>query len=163
MRVKKSQGIKILGWFFILTSLIQIFAYVDFEVYAQQNAPLAGGLLIARYMISICLRAVGLAVGIGLLLKIPKIRTLAIGLCLFTILTIYWKHPYHAFYNIAQKSEIQYLGPQSSAALSGELKYPHFPFINMLVHYCADLAFSGFVIYYLTRREVVRQFEENDE
>ena len=121
----------------------------------QMFAPLSDTLFTLRYLFSMALRISYIIVGFGLIRLKPWARLFVVYLGVFTIATIYWKHPFYVFENIAIMSE-----QQQSLAPVTELQYPAFPWISMFFYVTVDLVIAGLLVYYFTRQPVVDVFQD---
>ncbi|UPT73317.1 MAG: hypothetical protein M0D55_15750 [Elusimicrobiota bacterium] len=64
-----------------------------FRLYAEVYEYLPYQVMLLRYAVSCAIRAAAIAAGLGLLARREWARRLAIGLELFTLATLWWKHP----------------------------------------------------------------------
>jgi hypothetical protein len=149
------------GLFFIATFLISsavydmsTFVHYDYQRALFQELP--ERVFQARYAFSFALRTLIIIVSLGLLRLDERCRKAIIGLAVFTIATIYWKHPFYVFENVAIMVERNYFGA------ADELRFPAFPWISMFVYVTADLLIAGFLIYYFTLQSVTRLYRKNE-
>ena len=160
MRSRGLTGIRLLGMLYIATSLLQMGSLVSFSYYVYLFHWLPEDVVKVRYGVSWCLRLVGVMVGVGLCYRKERARQAALVLSTFTLLTVYWKHPYATL-------------ERATAYLDGFLK--QFPLgqqwlvtlswtfstrVLMAVILCClgDVIFAGGVLYYLTRPHITQQF-----
>ncbi len=140
----------------IISSLGQITA-LDFQHYCYTFQDLPVWLIGIRYSVSWGLRIVGLTAGIGILFQKEFGRKVGLALGAFTILTIYWKHPYIGFYH-----HVQYL--QSTLFFSIELSgvtglsLPQLARVSSLTASFADVIFAAFFLFYFTRPKIKKYF-----
>ena len=157
---QRSKGTTVFGLLLILSSFIQMHKLiVDVQWYAEVYSYLPAGLIATRYYFSWLQRVIGILVGVGLLSQQEIARKTGIALGWFTILTIYWKHPYPAF-----KLHTQYLNQRfgSILAQSGTgMTFPDFTLLAMIVQYLGDIIFWSSFIYFFTRPSVKSQFNAN--
>ena len=103
MRFKKDRreypvGLMIVAFLFIFTSVIHMSTlYVKREWYWTVFKELPGWLIGVRYAFSWFQRCVGLSAAIGLLLMKEVWRKITIVWGVFTIATVFLKHPYAGF------------------------------------------------------------------
>ena len=125
----------------------------SFSSYYDRFRPAPENLIFIRYLFSIGLRLALFISGIGILFLKNIFRKIAIFVSLFTIATVYWKHPAIIFKRILWGKIRQ--GMLSTALI---------PKINMLTWICVaissiiDITVCLCLIYYLTRPEVKEQF-----
>jgi SAM-dependent methyltransferase len=149
---KRSLGVTIFGVIFIVSSLWAMVTLLDFNHYAYFFKYLPEKIIWLRYFGSWVLRILILISGIGILCLSDNFRKLAICLFIFTIVTVYWKHPLAGFQN-------------HTAYLDNLFKshglYSSFSSIANISAICAriiDVLFAIIPIYYFTRKDVKEQF-----
>jgi hypothetical protein len=155
---KPAIGIIIFGIFLVITSFLQIQKFSSFNNYRIIFQHLPDNLIIVRYFISIGLRILGFIAGCGLLFRKEFARKLSIYLAIFTICTIYWKHPYPV---VANSCRIVYYTMYNSSGatqfvLPAEVKTV--TLLALIVFYLIDIIFFSVLIYYFTRPRVREQF-----
>ena len=160
MRENVPRGIKILGGLFIISSLIQMHALLNFEWYKEVYRYLPGSLMIMRYSFSWIQRILGISAGIGLLYLNELSRKILLCISVFSILTLYWKHPFIAF-----QYHTEYLDRELGFLFS-HTGLPHISFSSLvlpslIVQDLSDILFNGVVIYYLTRPKVKAMFKKS--
>lgn len=168
------RGIYIFGLLLILGSLIKLFGFLRYDYYVFMFQQLPAENVGDRYIVSIAYRLVGLITAGGLLLRKEWARQLFLTLCIFTLVTLYWKHPYRVFQNISIYQEytagINVL-PAGTVTESSfpiypedlgayQLKNPSIPRITQILHSLIDLVFCGGAVYYFTRPRVRGAFKE---
>jgi hypothetical protein len=112
-----------------------------------------------RYYFSWLQRIVGFLVGIGLLAQKEAARKVGIAIGCFTILTIYWKHPYPAF-----KLHTQYLDKHFGyilAPFGAGVTFSSVTLPAVIFHCLGDIIFWGIFIHLFTRPSVKSQFKTN--
>lgn len=168
------RGIAVFGLLLILGTLYKLFGFLRYDYYIFMFQQLPVGSINDRYIISIAYRVVGLITAGGLLLRCEWARQLFICLCVFTLLTLYWKHPRDVFHNIAIYQEYTSGINALPAGTVIEMAYPIYPedlgnyrlqrplipFWSRVVHSLVDLVFCGSAVYYFTRRHVGAAFKE---
>jgi hypothetical protein len=131
----------------------------DEPLYAHYYSYLPVWLMVARYYFSWLQRIIGLLVGIGLLAQKEIARKIGIAIGCFTILTVYWKHPYPAF-----KLHTQYLDKQFGYILTQLGIRETFSSVTLpavIIHCIGDIIFWSAFIYFFTRSSVKNQFKPN--
>ena len=99
--VSRPRGVTIFAFLLIVSSLIHIHKLiVDRDMYVYFYSYWPTWLIMLRYSFSWFQRILGLAAGIGILSLKEIGRRIALFIGCFTILTIYWKHPYAGFKNL---------------------------------------------------------------
>ncbi len=168
------RGIVIFGLLLILGSLYKLSGFLRYDYYVFMFQQLPAGGVGDRYIISIAYRIVGLITAGGLLLRKEWARQLFLTLCIFTLATLYWKHPYAVFENIAIYQEysagINALPPgtvtESSYPIypvergAYALRRPLIPRLAQILHSLIDLVFCGWAVYYFTRPGVCAAFRK---
>jgi len=155
---RRSKGVTIFGILLILSSIVHMHKLATEEPqYANYYSYLPAWLMVARYYFSWLQRIIGFLVGIGLLAQKEIARKIGIAVGCFTILTIYWKHPYPAV-----KLHTQYLDKQFGYILAQTGTGVTFSSVTLLavISLCiCDIIFWGTFIYFLTRPAVKSQFK----
>ena len=158
--VPRSKGVTIFGILLILSSIMHMHKLVvDVKWYAEVYSYLSPHMLAARYYFSWLQRIIGILVGIGLLAQKEIARKIAIAIGCFTILTLYWKHPYPAF-----KLHTQYLDEHYGNFLSQfgtGVTFSSATLLAVILHCVADIVFWSIFIYFFTRPSVKDQFKHN--
>ena len=170
------RGIFLFGLLLILGSLYKLYGFIRYDYYVFMFQQLPAGSVGDRYLISIAYRLVGLIAAGGLLCRKEWARQLFLALCIFTLATLYWKHPTTVFENISIYQE--YIAgintlpagtvTESTYPIYPEdlgnyaLKNPHIPRITQILHTLIDLVFSGSAVYYFFRRDVRAAFKDSD-
>ena len=148
------QGIWLCAVFLITSAIFDLLNFTDMSYYRQIFAQLSDEVFKLRMGFSAFLRVFSLVIGFGLILRKNWARQLAIYLCLFTIATIIWKHPYYVFENIAIIAEQQFFQEPVT-----ELQYPSFPWISMFTYITLDIVISICIIFYLKQDKIVEEFK----
>jgi hypothetical protein len=94
-----------------------------------------------------------IAIGVGILLRREFFRKCFVVYGIFTIATVYWKHPLITFQKI-------YFSMAQDGTLAPYL-IKHLPFLaimSTIINYIKDIAFCGFFIYFLSKPKVKRRF-----
>ena len=152
-------GVTLVGILLIVSSLMHIHKLIfEHDVYMLYYGYLPHWLMILRFSFSWLQRILGLTAGIGILFLKDICRKIVILIGCFTILTIYWKHPYSAF-----KTHTAYLDQKFGFLLKewgySQLKFSQFTLLAVILACVWDILFFGVVIYYLTRPKIKAQFK----
>ena len=149
---KISREIIILSIIVILYSF-QGMPSFDFYSYAVKFSPLPEKFILARYVLSIGIRIFLLIAGIGILFRKDIFRKSVLFISLFTICTVYWKHPFLCFKNSLMLNIKQ-------GMLSVDLlpKIDTMAWICLAVCYLIDIIIATFLIYLFTRPKIKEQF-----
>jgi hypothetical protein len=158
-RSKTLVGLQIFGWGLIITSLLHMQKLVtDYDFYMDIYSNL-GWVVYLRYAFSWLQRIAGLSIGIGLLKEKNWARLGGIILGTFTILTIYWKHPYEAFHKHTLILDQQFGAQLHHWAIPASLTFESVTVLAIIVHCILDVLFWGIFIYYVTRPRVRNRFQ----
>lgn len=154
-----SVGITIFASVFIITSLAQIIKLLDVDNYAWLFQALPEKIFLFRYLVSWSLRMLGLACGIGIIFRKNLFRKIALILCSFTVVTIYWKHPFlevskHAAKIIDEVYAISGVSGLLEPSLIKLVVIASFIGLNVI-----DFGFALCILYYFTRADIKAQFE----
>lgn len=149
----KLTGVKIFCILVLLSSFIQLTRVVDdtawyFETYAYMPAWLA----VVRYCFSWFQRIVGITAAILTLMYRNLGRQLLLIIGIFTITTVYWKHPYVAVRRHVEGLQASF--PPQAHDFSLDTIAAAATVILILL----DITFQGILIYYFTRRRVREAF-----
>jgi len=153
VKEKIPKEIIILGVIVILYSF-QGLPTFDFAAYASKFSPLSEELILVRYIFSITLRIFLFIAGVGVLFRRDIFRKSILFICLFTICTVYWKHPFLCFKNSFMFNINQ-----------GVVPVDLMPKINLITWFCVvtsyimDIVISVFLIYLFTRPKIKEQFK----
>lgn len=159
MEEKHPTGVNIFGVILILSSLVHMHKlFVDYDWYVASYGYWPTWLMVLRYCFSWFQRILGLIAGMGILRLKDTARKIAICIGWFTILTIYWKHPYDAF-----EKHAVYLD-QHYGYIFQMMGYPKLSFVPLtlpalIIQYVLDILFCGVMIYYFTRPAVKAHFK----
>lgn len=153
VKKKLSKEIMILSGIVILYSF-QGLPTLDFTWYAVKFYPLSERLILARYVFSITLRIFLFIAGVGILFRKDIFRKIIVLISLFTICTVYWKHPFICFKNSFMFNIRQSIIPADLL-----------PKIDMIAWFCVitsyimDIIVASFFIYLFTRSKIKEQFK----
>ena len=157
--------LKPLGLYFfpgvlVFSSVIFFLGY-NYEVYSELFSKLPEKTIFIRFCFSGALRIVMIAIALGVFFHKEIFRKLAILLSIFTITTIYWKHPLFVFQNkeYVQYIELQFMNMSGCTdSCSGDQIVELIPVLAMLLMCTIDVVFYGAMMYYLTRKEVKKYY-----
>ncbi len=158
---KRCVWVDILAWGLIISSLIHIHSiafqqgYDWYHHYYFDSGMMPLWLVNTRYCFSWFQRIMGLTAAVGLLRRKPWGRWIAIGIGVFTIVTIYWKHPYAAFHEHTQylDEHFSYLLPRGST-----VSFVDMTWAALIGHCILDIMFDSWMIFLLTRPNVKNEF-----
>jgi len=156
LKKKKLWGINIFGILLIFSSLFQMTG-LGFARYKYLFDYMSAEIVLFRYFISWMLRILGIASAIGILRRKDIFRKIALGIFIFTILTVYWKHPHIGF-----ERHTQYLDQMAIETGISELRTRSFSSLTSYAVIGArflDALFAACFIYYFTRPKVKAQFK----
>lgn len=157
-RSPRSRGVTIFGLLLIISSLVHIHKLiVDIDWYTSTYNYWPADLIVLRYAFSWFQRLLGILAGVGILMQKNPARLLAMGIAWFTMLTLYWKHPYPAFLLNAQNLDKQYGHIIAAAGVPG-VSFASLAFVSLIVQFIGDIAFCSTLIYFFTRPPVKKQF-----
>ena len=164
MEKKFPIGIMLFSIYFIVDSLIQLYVKLImpnyYFWYSWLFQPLPEHIIFLRYLLSIIFRIFELILGIGLLSRSETFRKLALFIGWFTIIIVYWKHPFDVLVkhmHIVIKTICQVSGFNESTLL---------PFVRLMAWisfgclYALDIGVSVLTIYYFTRPYIREQFKQ---
>ena len=150
---KVSKEIIILSIVVILYSL-QGLPNLNFAAYAIKFSPLPGKLVFGRYLLSLVIRIFLFISGIGILFRKDIFRKSIIFISLFTICTIYWKHPFLCF-----KNSLMFNINHGVLSPSLMPKIDMIAWICVVICYMIDISIAIFLIYLFTRPKIRGQFK----
>ena len=154
MKKARLAGVTVFGSIIVFSSLMHMHKLAgDREWYLETYAYMPEWLAWTRYSFSWFQRILGISAGIGILLYKDVFRKLAIIIGVFTICTVYWKHPYEGF-----KRHTQYLD-QVFPEMTEIATFSSITGYAVLGHIMLDVIFQGWLIYYLTRPKVKSYFK----
>ena len=143
----------VIGWMVVAAAVLQLLFLVNFAHYRFLHQYLPDTLILPRYLVSIAIRLVMLACGIGVLKRREFFRRLLIATCFLTILTLYWKHPMASFKSIL--IQLQHRG----LLINPEL-YPFLLWSLLGIVCVSDILNSVLLVYFYSRPKVIVQFTD---
>lgn len=153
-----SAGVVIFGVLLILSTLSHMHKLVtEKQWYLDTYSYLPGGLTIVRYSFSWLQRVLGLIAGVGILARKEFARKLAFLIGAFTVLTVYWKHPYEAVARHTHYLDTTQAGQILSATGTGITFSSITPYAVAGLIAC-DIIFWAIFFIFFTRPSVRRQF-----
>ena len=151
-------GVTVFGALLILSSFVHIQKMiVEGPVYVHYYSYLSPEWIVARYAFSWFQRLVGILAGVGILARKEIGRKLALLIGIFTVLTVYWKHPYEAV-----KLHTEHLDQKYGYLLAWTRTGVTFSSVtsaSVFFLILSDVVFWAVFIYFFTRPSVKRQFE----
>ena len=152
IRGKISKGIIIFSILIIIYSIHGL-PIVNFKTYYSKFYPSPERVILVRYILSIALRVVLIISSLGILLRKEIFRKIILFLSLFTIATIYWKHPVVCFERVLLWKVSQGILPVDVLTRIDMLSR-----ISAMICAIMDIGFALCLIYYFTRPQVKKQF-----
>lgn len=153
---KRPFGVVLFGLGLIVTSLLQSTALVDRHRYWYLFSDLPTSAITIRYALSWIARIVGLASGVGILLRRELFRRVTIALAALTIMTVYWKHSYEGFLRHVQ--DLQQRSPAVAHIFQilqqGGVEVSEVTRIAVIVIRLQEIALALLLIWYFTRPRV---------
>ncbi|MBZ0165992.1 MAG: hypothetical protein K8I00_04230 [Candidatus Omnitrophica bacterium] len=155
MQKKKLAGVTIFSVLVLMSSLMHMGKLIeDTDVYFKTYAYLPGWLTTTRYCFSWFQRVLGISAAILALLYKEIGRKLLLLIGVFTITTVYWKHPYVAVERFVYDMQGRY--PVEAQAFSLESIA-----LAATISLCfLDVLFQGILIFYFTRDGVKKAFKK---
>ncbi len=123
------------------------------------SSKMSESVIFYRYIGSISVRLLTIAVAVGLLFNKEICRKFMILIALLTIIFIYWKHP---SFILEEGAKEVAAACSSSGACNAQLKdfiSGYLPWIMLVLLYIRDIGFSLAVIYYFTRPKIKERFK----
>lgn len=158
-RTKRPVGVLIFGWLLIISSLVHINTFIfGYFWYWHIFDYLPGWGITVRYCGSWALRLLGISAGIGLLRGRKIARKIAIGISMYSILTLYWKHYYPAYTIPCQLISELYENTYRQLQAQG-WSFDRLCKTAWTVQNAIDFIFHFFLLYYLYRPPVKKFFE----
>ena len=135
--------------------------YVDYDYYHQIYSHWPPWLLKLRYAFSWLQRIAGITAAIGVLFYNNLCRRLVFAIGIFTISTVYWKHPYTAFLKHTHSLDQQYshvLADINASLGTANLSFAQFTRVSQVTHWILDISFWTFWMWYFSRPRVKAPF-----
>ena len=155
-----SRGVRFLGILFIASSLLQMSAlgYARYQ-YLFQYLPV--WMMLIRFIGSWVLRILGLIAGVGLLRGKEFSRKIILGISGYSLVTLYWKHPYDVVVHNLAGNPVLGLWETMGFDIVGFNIFGHLDFASYgVVFLCAeDALFFCFVLWYLNLGNIKKQFD----
>ena len=158
---KRLLGVTICFWYLLLTNIIELAILTDFDLYKFMFRYLPQSYIVARYIGSIAIRLLLIISSFGLRYYKDIFRKAIIIIGIYTIITVYWKHPLEAFINLDQYFNVDvqalnrilfYLTDNKS------LDYDLYKRFSVLASCAHDVISYTIIVFYLTRRKVREKF-----
>jgi hypothetical protein len=140
-------GVAVLAVLLISASVHKLIGLANYEYYQFMFQQLPAKWIPFRYMVSVSLRGIGIAIGLGLLFRHELARKMAIVLCFFTIILLPWKHPYQVFQNVAERT-------------AGYFETQADPLPGFVFYCTLDIVFCLAMIFCLTRPKIKEFFRK---
>ena len=153
MAERKRVGVTIFCVLVLLSSLMHIGKLIeDAAWYFDTYSYMPYWLTVTRYSFSWFQRIVGITAAILTLMYREWGRRLLLIIAVFTIATVYWKHPFVGVKRHAVELKAQY------PAVYGDISIDTIVVWATIVLILLDVIFQSVVIYYFTRRQVREAF-----
>ncbi|MCA9401996.1 MAG: hypothetical protein KC713_10230, partial [Candidatus Omnitrophica bacterium] len=160
-RLRIALGTTLLLGVFLLRILYEAAFILDLNHYAIMFRYLPDYILIIRFLFSLLLRIVMLVTFIGVIHYSNTFRKVLIWICVFTLLTLFWKHPYQAFENInfyTGSIPFPLLLDKSQSILGGIQVNPEI-FNRMIQAYLQDIFLYGAILIFFSNRHVKAMYQ----
>jgi hypothetical protein len=154
---KRPASLWLFSIFLVTAAIYDLLNFSNYEYYRSIFQQLSDIHFHVRYIFSICLRLFMMAVGYGLFVFKEKARKGTLYFAVFTIVTIFWRHPFYVFERIAIMAEQNYF-----EVTVRELAYSAFPWISMFFYMTIDLMIAGLLLFYFTRPNVVSLYKHEN-
>jgi len=150
---KISKELIILGVIVLLYAL-QGMPTLDFDSYALRFRPLPEKFIFARYALSLGIRIFLLAAAVGIFFRREIFRKIIIYAGVFTVFTVYWKHPV-----IVYKRILMWKVAQGALPASVIPRIDGLAWASAAASYLVDIIIALGLIYLFTRPKIKRQFQ----
>lgn len=154
MKKKFAIGVTLFGVYFVLDSCFQLYIklfspdYYSWYSLIFQSLPEKA--IFLRYVLSIIFRVIEFVFGLGIFCRKDVFRRLAIFMSWFTIVVVYWKHPFNALTRHAQ-IVVDNIHPAASTKFIS--------WVSLVFIYALDIGIAAFTIYYFTRPHIKEEFK----
>lgn len=153
-------GIDIFAWLIIFSSLIHIHTLAtNHEGYMSAYSYLPPFWIVMQYGFSWFHRLAGLLIAFGLIRRKELARKGVLCLAIFSILTIYWKHPDRTFLRIAENLQMCWGDLLYQYSLS-DIRFTGMAGIVFIFQCLLDIIFQGMMLAYFTRSGVKKIFKQ---
>ncbi|MBU4334012.1 MAG: hypothetical protein KKD07_06185 [Candidatus Omnitrophica bacterium] len=132
-----------------------------FDLYEFMFQFLPQNYILARYVGSLSLRLIFIISALGLMYYKNIFRKAIMIACLYTIITVYWKHPYEALINFDRYFNFNVMTFNQSLYAHFRYKFLDYYYIkklSIIVAYVIDITLYGSIIFYLNRKKVKKYF-----
>lgn len=155
------------GLYFFLDALFQISVkLLKPDYYAWYSAIFQGmpeRMIFLRYSVSVFFRIFELVVGAGLIFRKEIFRKAVLLMSCFSVLIVYWKHPFAAVLNHAQMVIIN-LSESAAASAGAGLDFSVPPkliaWVALIFLYIFDIGIAALTVYYFTRPYIKEKFKD---
>jgi hypothetical protein len=152
-------GIYVLSVLFIISSIIHMHVlFTQRSWYWELFKYLPAWLIPFRYFFSWIQRIIGLVIIVGLLRLKEIWRRIMIGLGIFTIGTIFLKHPYHGFKQHTRLLDERF-GEYLILVGFTDYSFSDLTVWAIVVAYLLDIGFALLYIYYLSKPSIKIHFD----
>ncbi len=147
-----------------VSSLMHLFVlFTKQEWYWELHGHLTEPWVTLRYLFSLFQRVVGLSIGIGVLLRKELCRKAILGLGIFSICVLPWKHSYQGFVEHTAILDEKYADMlMTISTFSGsQFSFSAITVPAMLAHWLADASFWCLVFWVMTRPSIKAIYRKN--
>lgn len=156
MAIKRSKGVTFFAIILILGALFQMAVVYSggYKFYCYLHQEYGSGMLFVRYLVSWGIKIAGLILGIGIWKLNDWARKLLIAYYVFIIATVHLKHSFSAYVIHMRNLDAAY-GHLLDGFTFVSLTWP-----ALIIQRGLDIVFGLAIIYFFTRPEVRRQFQQ---
>lgn len=141
---------------FLISSAIHIHKLFDTAWYWEIFSYMPSSAILIRYCVSWGQRFVGIVCAFGILSLNEFFRKLILVIEVFTILTVWLKHPYQGFYVHALKLDEQFA--EMLQVFEVPFLFSDYTLLAVILACFLDVVFAAAVIYYFTRPSVKKLY-----
>lgn len=158
---KRPLGLTVFAWLLMIGSVCNMSVYIfEYEWYRGLFNDMPEWLINVRYCCSWALRIVSIGAAIGLLYGKEICRKIVLSIVIFTIATLYWRHPYQAYLNHCVILDREFGGIFTSQNLS-QFSFVKLCTASLVAEYALDIIFCGSLFFYLTCPAVKQYFQKS--
>ena len=145
-KAKRPEGVDVFAFLLVFASFYKLYGFLDYDYYQFMFQQLPEDMIRLRYSLSIALRLMTISIAIGLILLKELSRKALLCLGWLTLMTLYWKHPFYVFENIAALTQKQ-LAEQTGAP-------DFFPWVSFTFFVALDIIFTASYLYYFNKKTI---------
>jgi len=163
MKKKFAIGVTIFGLYFIIDSCFQLYIKLFspnyYSWYSSIFGALPENLIFIRYILSTIFRIFELILGIGTLFRKELFRKLVLFMSWFTVIIVYWRHPFNALAKHVQ-IVVNNIYPVTSYQLNSPAYIKLISWVSLGLLYAIDIGFAVLAMYYFTRPRIKEEFKK---